>query len=148
MPGVREDVVVVTINVTSKDSQQYFQVVVPRDTTRITGIESSVVLQSVLPANSELFLGNLQLQAEGQTNFCYCTDIFLDRPNTQITTFGFPGVGWIKNAFEQSGMKEAEPLDIKGCHVLYGCFKDIIGQNLNTDLTYTVSFCIWIERPD
>jgi hypothetical protein len=146
--SVREDVIVTRIKVTRKDSQQYFQAILPRDTIKIKGIESSAVLQSVLPPNNERFLGNLQLQAEGQANLCYCTDIFLDRPDALIPTFGFPGNGWIKRAFEQSGIRELEPLDIKNCHVLYGCFKDIIGQRLDADLYYKVTFYIWIERPD
>ncbi|OSZ78134.1 hypothetical protein CAP35_07675 [Chitinophagaceae bacterium IBVUCB1] len=146
MDEVREDVVVARINVARKDSQQYFQVILPRDTQKIKGIECSAVLQSPLPVTNERFLGNLQLQAEGQTNLCYCTDIFLDRPNAQIPTLGFTGDSWMKKAFEQSGMRETEPLEIKDCHVLYGCFRDIIGQKLKNDLHYKVTFYIWIER--
>lgn len=142
-----EDVIVARISVSRKDDQQYFQVVLPRDTVRIKGIESGSVLKTNLPLNDESFLGNLQLQAEGQSNLCYCTDIFLDRPNAEIPTLGFTAdQHWIKKAFEQSGTKEPEPLNISRCNVLYGCYKDIIGQRLNTDLNYNVTIYIWIDR--
>ncbi|HYD22678.1 MAG TPA: hypothetical protein VEB40_14450, partial [Flavipsychrobacter sp.] len=109
----------------------------------------SALVTSVLPINEESFLGNLQLQAEGRTNLCYCSDIFLDRPQAMITTFGFAdNPEWMKKALEQSTVREPEPLEIAGCHLIYGCYKDIIGKNLNTDLQYRVTFYIWIERPD
>jgi hypothetical protein len=141
-----EDVIVAVINVSRKDDQQYFQVVLPRDTVSIRGIESGAVVKSNMPVNTESFLGTLQLQAEGQSNYCYCTDIFLDRPAAQIQALGFANQQWIAKAFEHSGNRESEPVDIKKCHVLYGCYKDIIGQKLNTDLNYNVNIYLWIDR--
>jgi hypothetical protein len=143
---VKEDTIVTVINVSRKDDQQYFQVVLPRDTVSIKGFESGAVLKTNMPVNTESFLGNLQLQAEGQSNYCYCTDIFLDRPNAQVQALGFTNQLWIKKAFEQSGNREPEPVDIQKCHVLYGCYKDTLGKKLNTDLNYNVNIYIWIDR--
>lgn len=144
-----EDVIVTQIQVNRKDDQQYFQVVLPRDTVCIKGIESSARISSQLAVNAEKFLGTVQLQSEGHTNLCYCTDIFIDQPEAKVMTSGF-GLQdvWIHEAFIHSNAKETDVLHIPMCHVLYGCYKDIIGQKLGTDLEYIVTLFIWIERID
>lgn len=85
---MREEVIIQSIRISKKKEQLFFQVKLPRDTKRIIGIETGLVIESVLPAFAPLIqtdaalmrqrrlIGCLQLRTFGKPDLFYATEIF------------------------------------------------------------------------
>ena len=176
---MKEQVIIQAISITRRSQQNFFQVKLPRDTGKIIGIESGLIIQdsppyafSTLLANTGIternnLMGVMQLKANGRPDIFYANEIFErdlnigagelrvfsnDQPNERRLLLLRPRIPPDGNSFGFSpscthGTKrEEDPLNICGCTVINGYFKDSIGDIMGYDLSYKVMLYIWIER--
>ncbi len=85
---MKEQVIIQTIGIRRRSQQNFFQVKLPRDTHRIIGIETGLIIQdspiyafSILLANPGVternnLMGVLQLKANGRPDIFYAKEIF------------------------------------------------------------------------
>ena len=176
---MKEQVLIQAIGINRRSQQNFFQVKLPRDTHKIIGIETGLLIQdsppdafSPLQAGSGLIernnlMGVLQLKANGRPDIFYAKEIFerdlnigagelkvfpYDPPNERrlgLRRIFVPPDG---NSFDffpsctHGTRREEDPLNICGCTVINGYFKDSIGEVFGYDVSYKVMLYIWIER--
>jgi hypothetical protein len=139
--------------ITRQGQQVFFEVAIPADISRITGIETSVsAMNAIGGTGTRRVAGSLRLQAEHTANRCYHTEVVLGNSPLENTVHGFPTatnpalvslwtVPWSGGTY-----RDPERISITGCSTLYGNYTDEVGALLAADITYTVNLYIWTER--
>ena len=159
-----EDLKIEKIRITRKGERNYFQVKLPRYAEVIIGIESdasfskAVALSSVdkdyrLMIRRSRVLGQIQLQTNDTSNFFYSdelvqediNDFFTPMSPTEAKT-GHPL--WNSKTFFAGRMKELDEVKIGDEKVIYGCYKDIVGEAEGKDIEYTVLIYVWYQYED
>ena len=169
---MKEQVIIQAISISKRGQQNFFQVKLPRDAHKIVGIETGLNVLNVpgyfIPAQelSKLvrrnnLMGVVQLRANTKPDVFCSKEIFerdinigadevkiipsLIRKDEKID----PPDG---NRFDyfthwtHGAKREEDPLDVCGCTVVNGLYKDSIGEYFQTDVNYEVMLYIWIER--
>lgn len=169
---IREQVIIQTINISKRGQQNFFQVKLPRDVHKIIGIETGLNVLNVqgyfIPAQelSKLvrrnnLMGVVQLRANTKPDVFYSKEIFERDMNIgagEIKIIPSPVMMERKvdqpdgNSFDyfthwtHGTKREEDPLDVCGCSVINGQYKDAVGEYFQTDVNYKVVLYIWIER--
>ena len=111
-------------------------------------------------------MGILQLQTNGKANIFYSKEIFerdinigtgeikiiTDQPNQEENVAFLRVEPPDGNSFDfftcwtHGSKREEDPLNICGCTLINGQFKDAVGEYFGTDISYKVILYIWIER--
>ncbi len=153
------NVVIAKIPITKKGEQKFFQVIIPKDTDRISGIETGITGISLpvgMVANDiagKQLMGTVKLQAENSANIFYSSELFIGAGQLDTALFGFDGsvpnaafLNWLATPHAGSAFKDSETLLVKDTAMLYGCYTDAIGKLFNKDITYTAGIYLWTER--
>lgn len=169
---MKEQVIIQTISTSKRGQQTFFQTKLPRDTQRVIGIETGLYLLNVpgyfIPAQelSKLvrrnnLMGVVQLRANTKPDVFYSKEIFERDINIgadEIKIIPSQVAGERKgeqpdgNSFDyfthwtHGSKREEDPLDVCGCTVINGQYKDAIGEYFQADVNYKVMLHIWIER--
>lgn len=170
---MREQVIIQTISISKRGQQTFFQTKLPRDTHRIIGIETGLYMLNVpgyfIPAQElsmlirrNYMMGVVQLRANGKPDMFYSKEIYerdINIGTGEVKLFPSPVVVMEKKADVPDGnsfdyfthwthgaKREEDPLDVCGCTIINGQYKDAIGENFQTDVNYKVMLYIWIER--
>lgn len=169
---MREQVIIQTISISKRGQQTFFQTKLPRDTHRIIGIETGLYVLNVtdnfIPAQElaklvrrNNLMGVVQLRANTRPDMFYSKDVFerdinigademkiipsqviMERKGEQPDGNSFDYfTHWTHGA-----KREEDPLDVCGCTIINGQYKDAIGEIFQTDVNYKVMLYIWIER--
>lgn len=115
-------------------------------------------------------MGSLQLQAAGKPNLFYAKDIFEKDINLGVGEMKVvPPDVIVRRLIEPQPRKgddvpndgnnfsdftiwthgtkrEEDPVNVCGCQLINGQFKDAVGEYYNIDIQYRVMLYIWIER--
>lgn len=114
-------------------------------------------------------IGRLQLRASGKPNLFYAKEIFDKDINLGVNELkvvpdkierrlieplrlkgdDVPDDGNNFNDFtiwSHGTKREEDPVDVCGCQLINGQFKDAVGDYYNIDIQYRVMLYIWIER--
>ncbi len=170
---MKEEVIIQTISISKRGQQNFFQVKLPRDTHKIIGVETGLYVLNVpgyfIPAQElsmlirrNYMMGVVQLQANGKPDVFYSKEIFERDINIgagEVKVFPPPVVIMERKADAPDGnnfdyftlwthgtKREEDPLNICGCTVINGQYKDAIGEYFQTDVNYKIMLYIWIER--
>ena len=176
---IREQVLIQTINIIKRNQQVFFQIKLPRDTHKIIGVETGLYILEAYPylftpsqddmglIRSNIMMGTLQLQANGNTAIFYSKEIFERDINTgrgELKEFVSQGQGGAPlafllinvppdgngfdffNSWTHGSKREEDPVNVCNCSVINGWFKDAAAAIINTDIHYQVMLYIWIER--
>lgn len=167
-----EQVIIQTISISKRGQQTFFQVKLPRDTHKIIGIEAGLYMLNVpgyfIPVQelSKLvrrnhLMGVVQLRANTKIDVFYSKDVFERDINIGADEMKIiPSQVVMERKGEQpdgnsfdyfthwthGSKREEDPLNVCGCTVINGQYKDAIGEYFQTDVNYKVMLYIWIER--
>ncbi len=159
-----QDLKIEKLFITKKGERNYFQVKLPRYAEVIIGIESgasfseAAVLNTVdrdyrLMIRRSRVLGKIQLQTNDTSNFFYAGDLVQEDINdffTPMSPFdaktGHPL--WNSKTFSAGRMKDLHEVRIGEEKVIYGCYKDLVGEAEEKDIEYTVLIYVWYQYED
>ncbi len=142
-----------------KGEQCYFQVDIPKDTDRIIAVQAGVTgLQ--LPHGMALddiagkgCAGSMKVQAENAGNLCYATDVYTGFSLLNKVTPGFVAgmsnaafINWMVAPYAGNSYQEPDTILIKDCLMLYGCYTDELGKQMDKNLSYIVGLYLWTEK--
>lgn len=169
----REQVIIQPITISKRGQQNFFQIKLPRGTSKIIGIETGLYLLNIphyfVPGQEltmlirrNYMMGVVQLRANGKPSIFYSKEVFERDINIrvgEINLFPPPVVVMEKKVATPDGnsfdyfthwthgtKREEDPLNVCGCSVINGQYKDAIGEYFQTDVNYKVMLYIWIER--
>ena len=115
-------------------------------------------------------IGTIQLQASGKPNLFYAKEIFDKDINIAVNELKIVSEGVFNellvaplrlkgedvpndgnnfsdfNIWSQGSKREEDPVNICGCQLINGQFKDAVGAYYNANIQYKVILYIWIER--
>jgi hypothetical protein len=158
-----EQLTIIPIRITKAGQQYSFQYKLPRSAEKIIGIETGVTMRSplpVIPGNNirqfkrEVLLGSLRLQGSGSSNLFYAADIkagdnsitngeFLRSP----VAAGQPGFPFYDFQVCTHGTKrEEDPLDIPGCSIIGGIYRDSTVLLFTTPVHYHINIYVWTSN--
>jgi hypothetical protein len=145
------NIIAVDIPVTGKGEINFFQVNIPDDIKRITGIIAEVKGFSGVAIVARNLVGTLKLQTEQGSNICYSCQLFAGSNAISDSIGGFTYAGGniadlYPSRYSGSTFRGIQPVRISGSYVVFGCFEDNIGRQLNQDAAYTVSLLLYTER--
>jgi hypothetical protein len=158
-----------SIRITKKGEWKYFQVRLPKDATKIIGIETGFIIKDELPkdvpeGNSERFgiqrnrlMGELKLQSLDTANIFFAKDIVeedrnMNNDRIKITALtnerkivtAPPPIIWEPSFPWTHGYKlEEDGLLMLHNPVIAGIYKDVIGKHYGYDINYKVMLYIW-----
>lgn len=136
-----------------------FQVLLPRDTMRIVGVETSIrnSYGNALVLGRHYFTaGLLTLQASGMTDLCYSNYIMVEPKRMLPTDLGYRSIraGFISSgpleidAVAQWGHHEPDVLNIAAPRILLGTYTDLWGVDRGTNVAYQISLHLWVTVND
>lgn len=146
------NIIAVNIPVSRKGEMNFFQVNIPNDVARITGIIAEINGFNVAPDLTKRTLaGTLKLQSEQSLNICYSCQLFIGTNPIEDVIKGFTYAGGdiadlYPSPYSGSTFRGFQPVRIANSYIISGCFEDNIGRSLNQDITYNVNLHLWTER--
>lgn len=169
---MKEQVIIQSLSISKRGQQNFFQIKLPRDTHKIIGIETGLYLLNVpgnfIPALEQSMLmrrnnlmGVVQLRVNTKPDVFYSKEVFERDINIGVDEIKIipPQVTGERKGEQPDGnsfdyfthwthgsKREEDPLNICGCAVINGQYKDSIGEYFQTDVNYKVMLYIWIER--
>lgn len=166
----KEQVIISTINIHRKAERKHFQIILPKDTQHIIGVEyggrkinvpdiivppekpdTTIEGDVTLPANN-LFrrneiIGELKLQCCGKANWFYANDVFWSDANLGYNDFS--KAGFSVNDFSHGNKRMEDTINVKpDSNILYGWYADIIGTVLQADIVYEVKIYVWFNTEE
>ena len=145
------NIIAVNIPVSRKGELNFFQVNIPNDVNRITGIVAEITGYSIAPGlNGRTLAGTLKLQSEQNSNICYSCQLFTGTNGIEDVIKGFTYAGGdvadlYPSLYSGSTFRGIQPIRIPGSYVVFGCFEDNIGKQLNQDVTYNVGLLLYTD---
>lgn len=136
-----------------------FQILLPRDTMRIIGIETSIHNNS---GNASVLgrryftAGVLTLQASGTVDLCYSNHIMVESQRMLPTDLGYKTfrAGFINSkaldidAVAQWGHHEPDLLNIAAPRMLFGTYTDLWDTDRDKNVAYQLSIHLWVTVND
>lgn len=157
-PKLLSSVLYHNVQVQQQGQRVCFQIILPRDTMRIVGIETSIRSDSNVSAPIQHYVtaGLLTLQAAGQADLCYSNHIMVESKKMLPTDLGYRYIvaGFINwpplaiDAIAQWGHREPDILNIAAPRYLIGTYTDLWGADIATNLTYRLSIHLWVTVND
>ena len=155
---MKEQVTIIPVRITKAGQQYSFQHKLPRSADKIIGIETGATVRNalpILPVNGirmfkrEVLLGTLRLQGAGSSNLFYAADIKADESNIAtgeflrkpITGAGFPFYDY--GVSTHGTRREEDPLDIPGCNIISGIYRDSAGLLSDNPVHYHINIYVW-----
>lgn len=145
------NIIAVNIPISRKGELNFFQVNIPDDVKCITGIVAEITGFSVAPDLSKRSLaGTLKLQSEQNSNICYSCQLFIGSNSVEDVIKGFTYAGGdiadlYPSPYSGSTFRGIQPVRIPNSYIVFGCFEDNIGRQLNQDVAYNVGLHLWTE---
>ena len=146
------NIIAVNVAISRKGELNFFQVNIPDDVKGITGIVAEINGFSAAPDLSKRTLaGTLKLQAEQSSGICYSCQLFTGRNGIEDVIKGFTYAGGnitdlYPSVYSGSTFRGIQPVRINGSYVVFGCFEDNIGRQMNQDIAYNVAlhmYAVW-----
>ncbi|NLR58831.1 hypothetical protein HGH93_12010 [Chitinophaga polysaccharea] len=136
-----------------------FQILLPRDVVRITGIETGVrsrYCRPVVAYRREDTAGLLTLQASGTLGYCYSSYVKVDQNYQLQQDLGFSsyiagfryGDNLLANTVAMGAHREPDTLDIVAPRVLLGTYTDQWGDSMWRNMAYRLSIYLWVTIND
>jgi hypothetical protein len=158
-----EQLTIIPIRITKAGQQYSFQHKLPRSAEKIIGIETGVTMRSPLPAlpgndtrhfKREVLLGSLRLQGSGSSNLFYAADIKAGDNGIANGEFLRSPVGGGKQRFPfydfqvctHGTKREEDPLDIPGCAIIGGIYRDSTGLLFTNPVHYHINIYVWTSN--
>ena len=147
------NIVVVKIPVTTRGTLTFFQVSIPADAESIVGIETGIVginTPGKVNLTGKNLIGTIKLQSEQVADLCYSSQVFFGTGSLETMLPGFDSapqdlVNLFTFPFAGSTQRGIEQVVINNSYTLYGCYEDLLGKELNQDVSYTISLCLWTK---
>jgi len=146
--------VIVEIPVTKKGQLNFFEVNIPKDVTlafdtqaTITGINGIKDLRRLKGMN---VAGIIKLQSENTADLYYSSLLTFGNSPVEALLPGFTDVcGDLINMFVtpyyENDYKPIPSVETIDSYTLYGCYEDLLGKDLNQNISYSVSLCLWTK---
>jgi hypothetical protein len=161
---MKEQLTIIPIRITKAAQQYSFQHKLPRSAEKIIGIETGVTMRSPLPViagngirhfKREVMLGSLRLQGTGSSNLFFAADIKADDYSIKQGEFihapgpaGQPGFPFYDfQVYTHGAKREEDPLDIPGCSIISGIYRDSAGLLFTNPVHYHINIYVWTSNP-
>lgn len=141
--------IIVNIPISKKGELYFFQVNIASDIAYLFDMQASITgLSANVVANN--VAGMLKLQSENKADVCY----------SSLVTFGaspvealLPGIADVNTElislfvtpYYENAYREIPKGGTMDSFTLYGCYEDLIGKQLNQNLSYNISLCFWAK---
>lgn len=166
---MKQELMVHIIRINRKGQQVFFDMQLPRDARRITGIETGCSIgdgvfftDTTIPGawlgiKPNVILGSIKLKEPDKEGICYEQQLVLQDNNTSQDSYSF---NWFDETANQlveqyfwqetpqtHGTKREEDMLSIPCNtrVLKGFYKDMLGEKQQTDIRYRALLYVWYE---
>ena len=151
---MKQEAIVQSFIIERKGQMHQFQILLPRDTNRIIGLEYGVTEKYEEPdvpvdpnENALLFLrnkviGNIILRTNGCEGIFYQGDLIED----SNIHFGETIAPVAAMPWSHGRKKHEVELSIKENRIVHGFFKDYLGSGGYTSIYYRLNLYLWIEK--
>jgi len=144
------NIIAVDIPIRAKGELNFFQVNIPDDVKCITGIVAEIRGYNIVPGAVRNLAGTLKLQSEQGSNICYSCQLFTGANAIEDIISGFTYAGGnitdlYVSRYSGSTFRDIQPVRIPNSYIVFGCFEDNIGKQLNQDVAYNVGLHLFTE---
>lgn len=149
---MKQEIIVQQMNIHRRAQVHYFQVNIPGNVARITGIQIGLRADGpTVPAGQRWQAGTLTIQAEGKMNLCYNLAVMAEPPVAPQYDLGFTMMqagfvqptAIIKDAIAQRYSTTFDPVDLPKCRMLYGVYRD--GNQWLAATSYDLTLTLWTQ---
>jgi len=146
------NIIAVNIPISRKGELNFFQVNLPDDVNGITGIVAELRGFSAAPdLSTRTLAGTLKLQAEQNAGICYSCQLYTGKNAIEDIITGFTYAGGnitdlYPSVYSGSTFRGVQPVKIPNSYVVFGCFEDNIGKQMNQDVAYNLGlhlYTVW-----
>ena len=146
--------IIVEIPISKKGEMKFFEVNIPEDVTLVFDTEATIRgisdARFIHNANIQIIAGLLKLKSENAADLQF----------QSVITFGsspvedlLPGYAGLPNGpaslpttpYYENSYKPVPTLNSVDSYTLYGCYEDLLGCRVNTDISYSISLCFWTK---
>ena len=143
-----------TLHITSLSHVSQFQISLPRDAGKITGIRTAIsgnvnALPRIGQRGDSLYvrqpvLGDLRLQVCHAANWFYAENVMENE--IHLGALDISRLGFKVNPFSHGGKQSFTKIDLKLSNPLItGVYKDFINERVNTPFAYEVKVYVWYD---
>ena len=146
--------IIIEIPVSKKGELKFFEVNIPKDVTLLFDTEASIMgisrIINIRRLRSKNIAGTLKLQSENTADLHYHS--LITYGNTPVESL-LPGytdvsgdvVSLFATPYYENDYKPIPTIEAMDSYTLYGCYEDLLGKEMNQDVSYIISLCLWTE---
>ena len=142
----------IVLPIRKKGEHNFFEINLPSDTRFIIDIEATIIGISHLRSPSFItnnVAGSIKLQSFGRSGLCFSQLLFIGKNPIEKLFPNYSQVNselysLLPNCYYENDYK---PVPLAGkieSYLLYGCFEDLLGKQLNIDIQYEVHIILWL----
>ncbi len=145
--------IITDITITKKGELKFFEISIPADAILAFDPQAVIKASSItnfLPVNGRNTAGLLKLQSENISDLYYSSVVTFGGSDVEPLLPGHSSVvpELLSLFYTPYYQNEFRPIPVQEgveSYMLYGCYQDLIGAMLNTDVAYTVSLTLWTK---
>jgi hypothetical protein len=155
---MKEQVIITPIFITRKGELKSFQIRIPPDAKSLLGFEATglnvdtndnpfgALPFGLYEFQRSFLLGEIRVQSCGKANLFYSAQVTLTDRNLGFGDFS-QSSEWFAQRWTHGYTRYQDPVHIEDCSpVLFGTYRDTLGQQRNVDVPYIVNVYMWYER--
>lgn len=153
---LREEVISQELLITTKGTIRHFQLRVPANAEKIIGMECGVRIDTTIPTLQQpagfsqslqyfppRVMGEIRLQNVGQGNLFYAVDVIEQDAHLGFADFSSQP-GFAPKCWTHCNKREAVEVELnRQTAIIMGMYKDILGEQLNQNLSYWIIIHMW-----
>ena len=145
--------VVTEIQVSKKGELRFFEVNIPEDVTLAFDPEATIrgsIIKDIRNIKGMNIAGIVKLQSENKADLEYYSVVRVGSSPLEILLPGYVDVvpdllNLFADPYYENACRRVPSVDAIDSYTLYGCYEDVIGKEMNRDISYTISLCIWTK---
>jgi hypothetical protein len=146
--------IVTEIPVSKKGELVFFEVNIPKDVTLAFDAEAAIWgisgIRDLKVLRGKNVAGTIKLQSENAEDLHYNVLITFGSSPVEVLLPGYADVnGELLNLFVspyyQNNYRQVPSIEALDSYTIYGCYEDLIGKQLNLDITYNISLTLWTK---
>ncbi len=148
---MQQKITVITIPITKKGELNFFQINLPRDISRIVGMQAGIMgVENLFAVSQRYVAGIVKVQAEQIASFCYSSEVAIGYTDFEVQPIG--SIALYKPLAIPYSLRgvdsQLKPLLIRNSFTLYGRYEDLLIKKLNAGITYTFRLYVWTETDE
>ena len=146
--------IIVEIPVSKKGELKFFEVNIPEDVILAFDAEATIVgisgIKDLRGLKGKNVAGTIKLQSENTADLHFNSLVTFGSSPVEDLLPGYADVSsdlinLFVTPYYENDYRPVPSIETIDSYTLYGCYEDVIGKELNRDISYTISLCIWTK---